>query len=257
MIAHTKAFKVLKEEAQRVFDFAIVVTYAVPALKYALKDIAPSEPIPYKPDHFDARPVATEKVKSDAKEYKKWLSRVIFLSAFSFFEAYFYDVIKEILEFHGGIQLLEKVSISHNSEICDESCITYKRKLQEYPNSKDIDKYRKYGKRLSKVGYRFPSTLLSRYGLIKLFELFEKDINIRAYDIPKLAVEVLQLDMDKKTEIDVFHKYREIRNKIAHGRANSAALHISKAVDANNFLRNLALKIDRHIVQNFLVVEDF
>ena len=34
MIAHTKAFEILKEEAQKEFDFAIVVTYAVPALKY-------------------------------------------------------------------------------------------------------------------------------------------------------------------------------------------------------------------------------
>jgi len=52
VISHTKSFAILKQEAQRTFDFAIVVTYAVPALKYALKDLDPNEPIPFTPCDF-------------------------------------------------------------------------------------------------------------------------------------------------------------------------------------------------------------
>lgn len=254
MIAHTKAFSVLKEEAQKVFDFAIVVTYAVPALKYALKDLKADDKIPYKPDHFDSRPVATEKVKHDARKYKSLLSRYIFLSTFSFFEAYFQDVLKEIIEFHGGDNLLTKVSIASNSLI-DNECTKYKKKLQEYPTFRNRDRYLSYGKRLSECGYRFPSTLLSGFGLRRLLELTTGD-KIRAVDIPRLANEVLQIELDKKIEVSIYQGYRNIRNKIAHGRASSASLSLSKAIGANNFLRNLALKIDRHVVNNFFIVEE-
>jgi hypothetical protein len=256
VIPHTKAFEVLKGEAQKVFDFAIVVTYAVPALKYALKNLGPANPIPYRPDHFNSRPVATEKVKEDAKRYKPLLSRYIFLSSFSFFEAYFRDVLKEIIDFHGGEKLLERVSLRRNESLTDSESVKQKRKLQEYPNPRNRDRYVSNGKRLAEKGFGFPSTLLSGYGLRRLIELIDADA-IRAVDIPKLAQEVIQIQLDQSTEIDVFHGYRETRNKIAHGRASPASLHLRKAVEANNFLRNVALKIDRHVVENFLVCELF
>jgi hypothetical protein len=70
MIPHTKAFAVLKREAQQVFDFAIVVTHAVPALKYALKGIASDHSIPFRPEHFDSRPIAIDKVRQTRKSTK-------------------------------------------------------------------------------------------------------------------------------------------------------------------------------------------
>lgn len=254
MISHTKAFEVLKNEAQKVFDFAIVVTYAVPALKYALKNLKPEDPIPYRPDHFDSRPIATEKVKHDAMEYKSLLSRYIFLSSFSFFEAYFHDVLKEVLDFHGGTNILDRISITKNQQLTDKESIKEKRKLQEYPNLKNRDRYISYGRRLAEKGFRFPSALLSSYGLKQLIQLVDGDY-IRAADIPRLTQEVLQLELDQKTEVDIFQGYRDTRNKIAHGRAGAANLYLNKAIKANNFLRNLSLKIDQHVVDYFLIVE--
>lgn len=254
MIPHTKAFKILKNEAQKVFDFAIVVTYAVPALKYALKDLSSDDPIPYRPDHFDSHPIATEKVKHDAKAYKPLLSRYIFLSSFSFFEAYFHDVLKEVLAFHGERKLFDHISISYNQGLTDKESCRAKRKLQEYPKANCNDRYVSYGRRLAEKGYRFPSALLSNYGLHRLIELVNSDY-IRAADIPKLTQEVLQLDLNKTNEIDVFQGYRNTRNKIAHGRAGVRSLHLKKAVEANNFLRNMALKIDKHVIEHFLLVE--
>jgi hypothetical protein len=87
VIPHTKSFLRLKNEAQKVFDFAIVVSYAVPALKYSLKHTPEDAEIPFKPERFDSRPIATAKVRENAREYKALLSRYVFLSAFSFFEA--------------------------------------------------------------------------------------------------------------------------------------------------------------------------
>jgi hypothetical protein len=74
--------------------------------------------------------------------------------------------------------------------------------------------------------------------------------------IPSLCEQILQLSIDQES-IDSFNGYRENRNKIAHGRAAQTILHLAKAVEANNFLRNFALKVDQHIVSNFLVIEPF
>ena len=150
MIPHTKAFTVLKREAQQVFDFAIVVTHAVPALKKALKGFEPGDVIPFQPDHFDARPIAIDKVKQNAKQYKALLSRYLFLSSFSFFEAYFRDVLNEIITFHGGMSILERVSIKHNATLTDDETIAQKRKLQEYADVKNRDRYTSHGKRYMK-----------------------------------------------------------------------------------------------------------
>lgn len=254
MIPHTEAFRRLKAEAQKVFDFAIVITYAVPALKFALKDLAAEDQIPFKPEHFESRPIATAKVRANAREYKAYLSRYIFLSAFSFFEAYFHDVLREVIAFHGKQELLQKVSISHNLSLTDQADVTQKRKLQEYQKRSDSNKYRKAGRHLAERGYKFPSSLLAAYGLQQLVELVEGDY-FPAAKIPELAERILQLTLDKKTEIDVFQAYREQRNRIAHGRPDAESLHLRKAVEANNFLRNLALKVDQHVVHHFLVVE--
>ena len=221
MINHSKSFAILKQEAQRTFDFAIVITYAVPALKYTLKGLNPDSPIPFKPDHFDPRPIATEKVRQNAKEYKKALSRHIFLSTFSFFEAYFHDVLKEIIDFHGSDNILKKTSLENNKALTNETTIKEIRKLQEYYTKGNKDRYVSFGQKLRHKGFRLPSTLLSRFGLQKLIELISGDY-IKANDIPTLIKSVLQLDLDQQSEINVFHGYRELRNRIAHGRARTS-----------------------------------
>ena len=90
----------------------------------------------------------------------------------------------------------------------------------------------------------------------KLLELVDGTY-IPAANIPELTESVLQLQLDEVSEIETFQNYREIRNRIAHGRAGASDLHLKKAIEANNFLRNLALKIDKHTVQNFFIVESF
>lgn len=254
MITHSQAFSRLKDEAQSVFDFAIVVSYAVPALKYSLKNLSETDPIPFKPEHFDSRPIATAKVRENAKEYKKLLSQYVFLSAFSFFEAYFHDLLKEVIQFHGVEGLRQQIAISHNLTLTLPEDTKAKKKLQEYPKPSETKKYEKYGRNLAARGFRFPSALLGSYGLAKLIELANAEY-ISPSKIPELVQSIFQLPLDAKSEVEPFNAYREQRNRIAHGRADGASLHLSKAVEANNFLRNLALKIDRHVVDHYLVVE--
>jgi hypothetical protein len=254
VIPHSQAFIRLKSEAQSVFDFAIVVSYAVPALKYSLRQTPEDSPIPFSPEHFDSRPIATAKVRENAKEYKKLLSRYVLLSAFSFFEAYFHDLLKEVIEFHGRDGLRGQVGLAHNLALTQPEDVKAKRKLQEYPKMSETTKHKKYGRQLAEKGFRFPSTLLGSYGLEKLIELADAEY-IPASRIPELVQSIFQLPLDPVTEVEPFSTYREQRNRIAHGRADMKSLHLGKAVEANNFLRNLALKIDKHVVEHFLLIE--
>lgn len=256
MIAHTKAFVTLKEEAQRTFDFAIMVAHAVPWLKHSMKGLDPGANMPIRADYFDSRPVASAKVRASTKVYKESLARHVFFSSFSFFEAYVGNVLREIIEFHGREAVLLRTSLNEHTKSCDSEALKSKRKLQEYYNPRNKDRYTSHGRKLVGTGYRFPSTLLSTFGLRKLIELIESE-KIRAVDIPDILQEALHLDLDETTEVLEFHKYRGIRNRIAHGTASPADFSLPKAVEANDFLRNLALKIDGHVVQYFLVVETF
>jgi RiboL-PSP-HEPN len=253
LIPHSKAFSRLKEQAGATFNFAIVVCHAVPSLKIALKNTGADESLPFSPDYFDSRPIPTAKVREHIKDYKEVLSRQIFLSSFSFFEAYFLDLLKEIVEFHGGTKLLDKLSITRNTSLTDADTLKEKRKLQEYPVSKNKEAYASYGSKLAKKGFAFPSTLLARYGIEQLLKTLDTDY-IKAANIPELIESVLQLPLDP-SEKERFSSYRDMRNKIAHGRPDATSFHLRKSVEANDFLRNLALKIDRHVIDNFLVVE--
>lgn len=252
MIPHTQAFIRLKKEVQNVMDFAIVVSYAVPCLKYSLKRMPSDEPPLFRPDHFNSRPIKTEKVLHDTKTYKETLSRHIVLSSFSYFEAYFHDVLQEILEFHGKEFLFNISSISTNTDD-DGTVEKARKKLSEYPKKSNLDCYKSNKAKMLKRGQTLPSSLLAQYGYQKLIELIEGNY-IPAARIPELSSSVLQLKFDK-TEEEKLYGYKEIRNKIAHGRIPEGSLNVAKAIEMNNFFRNLALKIDRHVIKYFLLVE--
>ena len=254
MIPHTQSFSRLKKEVQNVMNFAIVVSYAVPCLKYTLKNEPKEQPPPFNPDHFDSRPIKTEKVLHDTKAYKETLSRHIVLSSFSYFEAYFHDVLKEILDFHGKDLLINVSSLSKTMNDDEDTTIEKARKkLSEYPKKSNLDKYKSNQAKLVKSGQLMPSSLLAQYGYNLLAELIEKDY-IPASRIPELSKSILQLELDEK-ETENLHGYRKIRNKIAHGRITEGSLYVAKAIEINNFFRNLALKIDRHVIKYFLIVE--
>jgi len=254
LIPHTQAFKRLKDEAQKTFDFAIVVCYAVPSLKATLGTLQPDAPLPFAPDHFDTRPIPTEKVRNHVAEYKEVLSRHVFLSSFSYFEAYFVELLREIVAFHGKANLLSRHDSTRNAALTDPALLKAKRKLQEHPVPSNLDAYRNYGKRLAASGFIFPSAALARHGLKQLIELAASD-KIRSVEIPDLIQSVLQLPLDPESDVKQYNQYRGMRNKIAHGQPKKVSLHLKMAIEANNFLRNLALRIDNHVVANLLLVE--
>ncbi len=86
-------------------NFAVLMCYAVPALKRDLKLIsAGTLPSLEAPDYFTKDKSTPTTLHDFAKNYKGNLASYLWLANFSFFEAFISDAIKEMVEFHGGIQ---------------------------------------------------------------------------------------------------------------------------------------------------------
>lgn len=256
MYAHTESFKRLKEQTQEILDFAILIMNAVPLLKMTIKKIEKGvDGIALaKPDFPNQVGPDKEQLKSYAQKYKGDLSKYILLSNFSYFEAYVIDAIEEIFKFHGGFddmltasQLKCQIFLNSNDTIIKQN----KRKLQDHYDGRKKLKYTKYISELKKVNYKFPSELLSSYGIIKLREELK---NLKSVGIPDILTKGLHMNISDD-DIKEFHRIRDIRNSIAHGQ--NKGFNIPLAMKCNAFLRNLSVRIDKHIVENFFVIEKY
>ena len=254
MIKNTEAYLRLREQIDDMFDFTATVCFAVPSLKEQIrvikKGIATSLPTP---DYFYGSNIQLENVQKRAVNYKLKLARYLLLSSFSFFEAYVKDGILEMVEFHGGsdqfIKTAERRALSF-VEISDENIHDFKRKLQEPEKLSKSLKYKKFSKNLTATDYKFPSELLASYG-VRL--LIQKVNNLKSVDIPVLLEHGLHLKIDSKR----FNQIRDARNKIAHGKTNEINISFQDAMEMNQDLRNFAIEIDKHLIDNFFVIEKY
>lgn len=259
MIGNTKSYSRLKTQAEELFNFAVVVCYAVPSLKAQVSVIkkglaGPNLP---RPDYFTGDKTPPEGVQQRAENYKHTLARYIVISSFSFFEAYIEDAIRELIDFHGGdeqfINTAEQSAKKFLSAM-PASIEKHKRKLQEPIKPQKKLKYAKHSQELIDAGYRFPSELLSSYGVRAIIQKLE---SLKSADIPDLMMQGFHLNLDQKT-IDRFHEIRGARNDIAHGKiAKRKNLSLNDAMQMNSDLRDIAVKFDKHLVEHFFVIEQF
>lgn len=251
MINHTNSYLRFRRQAEEMWDFVVTVCFAVPSLKEQIRLVRTGVvgiSLP-PPDYFKGQSIQQIRVA----DYKSKLSRYIVLSSFSFFEAYIIDAIREMIEFHGGTEEFinraqQKIEESIGS--IDGSTQEHKRKLQEPEKPGKELKYLKHSKHLVEAGYKFPSELLSSYGIRSLAERLD---NLRSADIPILLSQGLNCEINAER----FHQIRDIRNKLAHGRANEVRLTLKKAIKLNDDLRKFAVKIDKHLTQHFFVLEKY
>lgn len=250
----SKALLILKEHSQATLDFSILVCTAVPQLSYAFQQqaIDPSTQIvPNAEFGTSAIPYSTE--KKAIADYKTVLGANILLTNFSFFESYFFALVDEIMEFHGGteqyIKFIErKVSRTTTLSSIDENNL---KKLRVKFKGKDAFRYDKYTRLVGKDLIVWPSEKLALYGIKQIVNNRKR---WKSVDIPNLISDLLVYDLDEKT-IGNYHKLRDDRNKIAHGKKLSYTL--DKALSGNEFLYNLAKKIDSHVVNNFMIIERY
>lgn len=268
MIDHSNSFKNLKKEQQKILDFSVLICYSVPNLKKSIKGFKEKvknyEKIA-KPDYFKET-TDINRLESLSKNYKENLAKYTLISAFSFFEAYFRDVVKELVEFHGGKDnFIQTIHLRHKKMMENQNIkiISNKRKLNEPLKKKNWQKYRKHILELEKEPtYRHPSELLATYGL-KYFIETVNGSNFKSVMITDALEFAFGLDLTEKinqhTDLadkdlkETFETMREIRNSIGHG--NAGCLGFEKVMDLIRFLRYFAVKIDEHLVNHFFILE--
>ncbi|WP_407533304.1 HEPN domain-containing protein [Acinetobacter baumannii] len=258
----TEAFTKWKKNTQEIFDFSILVHYSVPALKQQINLVEkgkvntlcrPDYYKSHKPDYYSSENLLTS-LKSRMSGYKSHISDYLLLSLFSYFEAFIVDIIKEFLDFHGGIQQFQSYATrksKHSIEIISYEKNIRKNKNKLKPTNAKNQPDRKHATReLKKINFKFPSDHFSSYGI---FMLGKKIDELKARDIPEILINVLLLELTE-FEIKEFHGIRDTRNKIAHG--NTVHLNIKEVTEKNRTLMNLAKKVNKHICENFKIYEN-
>lgn len=125
------------------------------------------------------------------------------------------------------------------------------KKLRKEHNSKHIHRYRKFTRLIDNASIVWPSEKLALYGAKQMINNKKR---WKSADIPNLMTDLLTYDLDTQSK-DNFHTLRDDRNKIAHGKRLSYTL--DKALLGNEFLYNLAKKLDEHVVKNFMIIEKY
>lgn len=261
--SHTKAYENWKHQTQDTFEFSMLVCSAVPVLKRNMKlfekgiipEITKADYYAPKDDiSYERQTDINDKLKARAIGYKSKLSKYVLISNFSFFESYINDVINEMIEFHGGREkFLEKAKNRTFDHIVNDSDeLEKKRRVIRKPNKVEhYSKYKSTSEYLDSIGYKFPSDMLSTYGIQMLYQ---KLSNMKSQDIPELLQNGLFLALEQPLVVD-FHNIRQERNKIAHG--DHIELSIGQVTSMSRTLREIAKKLDQHLLRYFFISEDY
>lgn len=255
MIIHTESFKRAKKQSQSFLDFVILVCTAVPFLDDSMRK--PSRlPQKLRADHF--KKISQTRLPPLIKSYQEQLSRAAIINSFSFFEDYVHSVLDEIISFHGGedkMRDLARKGFRKNSvDLRDPDAAKAKCGLRTFPNPQHIDRYRKHSRALRAKGHRFPTELLSLLGVETLIKKCNPQTGFKMHELPTLLENALhfQLEPSIRKRLD---DARGIRNKIAHG--SMVELALSNCIETAVFLHKLAEQLDKHIVENFMIIEAY
>jgi hypothetical protein len=259
MIKHTQAAVRLRGESQRFLDFVVLIANAVPQLRASLS--APGvvltaltlEP----PDYFGPKGCEPSRLIKLLPVYQDELARVSVITLFSYFEAYVKAVLAEIIAFHGGndafVARAEKRARTF-LRVLPAALQEDKRKIQEPAKPGKKQKYEKHTRALMSAGFRFPTELLSSYGVRMLIKKAHPKTGMKAWEIQDVLGDGLHFDVTpamRKRLDDI----RELRNRIAHGGGPKVPFKSAMAVARD--LHTFAALIDAHIVEHFFVVENF
>jgi RiboL-PSP-HEPN len=186
--------------------------------------------------------------------YEHRLAAYLLLAHFSFFESFIFDIIAEMVDFHGGAEAFTSRNERRAKQFIGPHpahIAKLKRKLQDSEKASWRDRYHSYARKLADEGFRFPGELFGPYGLKSFVSKVKR---MKAHEIPSVLVDALRVGLSAP-EIEEYHRIREIRNSIAHGQATS--LSMREVVGMNKWLRELAIKISDHFTENFFVIEKY
>ena len=194
----TKAYRIYRKEYIELWNFAVMICYAVPTLNKNIKGVEGNIPRykMVKPDFFEYDKSNINDLKERIKKYQRQLSSHLWLSNFSYFEAYINRILDELVEFHGGSEFFlktSKLNILKDMDNIPENIKKHKIKLQKPYDPRKIDQYKKKTKILNDNNYRYPSELFASYGVKTLLERID---DLRAKDIPTLLQDAFLFNFD-------------------------------------------------------------
>lgn len=252
MIAHTKAFKKFRDLSQGHINFVVLTCHSVPLLKVTLQ--TPGTTVPT-PDHFKGKSNDRSELLKFTSNYQSEVARSTLITAFSYFEAYLKGALQELIEFHGGeeeFQRKAKISAERFFKSVSTTVQTNKRKLQDNPKANKKAKYEKYALLLENAGFRFPTDLLSHFGVSKLILSADDKRGFKAYEIPSVLKDALLYPLTAD-EHKLIEEVRTQRNRIAHG--GGSPILLATSLRHASSLHKLAAKVDDHLVDHFFVIQ--
>ncbi len=300
MIDRSEAYKTLIQQSEDLFNFILLVCISVPNLEKVVRYIqdeeegfstyqkiktvenvnSPNEPLKYKlaksihfPNDSGIERVSRifhfkRNVKNDEWGHRaileNSLSKYVLLSSFSFFEAYFQNLISEVIQFHGGesaiINTLKQKITKFNPT--DSKLV----KLKTPFDKGKINKFEKYHREIEQNGFVFPSEIFALQGIKRLSTFTKDSSNFKASKIPDILNDLL-FDVEKIWDVkeenpksirQKLDEIRDWRNDIAHGnqeKTTSSEFRLDKILRYNNFLKKLSNEIDTHFLEHFFIVD--
>lgn len=253
----TKAYQDFKDQMEALWNFGVMICYAVPTLKKNIKAVEENIPnygIP-KNELFTHDQSSPAQLRTLTKDYKQRLTAYLWLSSFSFFEAFVSGALQELLDFHGGAEAFI-ASAEKNARLAvtkphPREVVTSRSRLSGVFAHHKVERYKKHTRILQQQGYSFPSELLASYDIRMLVS---KAGELKAAEIPTLLTHGLHFEFSADM-LARYERYRKIRNDIAHGTQSAHSL--KEAFDVRKNLGILASQVDEHIVANFFIMETF
>lgn len=250
---HTQAYVIWRSHSQQMLDFAVLVTTAAPQLDQAFQANTSSPPGVgivanpiFRPSNV---PYSTE--KRALPVHQKVLGATLVLSIFSYFETYFFSVIDEIIDFHGGTEAMVPL-IRKQFDLEDAKPRPSSLKfLQRLFKANRADRFRKYTTQVAQHGIMWPS---QRFMLFGFTQAVVQRRRWRSVDIPDVMLNLLGLEIPQ-VDRDRFHEIRSHRNKVAHGK--SLSYDLKKAIGVSNFFLQLSRRVEDHVLERFMILERY
>ncbi len=256
---YTKSYETWAEQTQAIFDFSVLVHYSVPALKNQINLVERGVVTSLsRPDYYRSYRQGAysdeellKSLKTRASNYKSHICEYLLLTLFSYFEAYIIDVFEELIQFQKGYSYFQSLAITKSKDSMQKAYAD-KHLRKSINDLKPIRRKNKPDKRqaleiLNKNNIRLPFEHFSAYGI---FAIGQKIKDLKSKDIPEILMNVLLIDLTAE-EIESFHKIRNLRNNIAHGR--KVNLDVKSVTEKNKTLTKLAKKVDLHITNHFMI----
>jgi hypothetical protein len=251
MITHSNAYRTWRVHSQQMLDFAVMVCTAAPQLSDSLKkyEANPTFPIA-KNSNFQPSQDAYSTEMRALTRYEGVLGASLLLSLFSHFETYFFSVLDEIIEFHGGFEEMQTTIERRNKEanLTSSQQGALKKISTWFQGGRDL-RYRDASRVVEESKFFWPSGHFMMFGL-QAFKDQRK--RWKARDIPRLSETFLHYQFTE-SELGKFQNLRQARNGIAHG--TDLEYDLEKAVTESKYFLEMGKKIDKHIVESLFIIE--